>query len=102
MLDGAVQGWWHWARLLLVPLVQLPLLGLVGHVGYRVARAYWEGQWLPGGYFLNAGVLALLWTVAGTVVASLTLAGVAAAVARSGEAAKQLVSLIEGDTGSGT
>jgi len=87
MLDGAVQGWWKWARLLLVPLVQLPLLGLVGHVGYRVARAYWEGKWLPGGYFLNAGVLALLWTVAGTVVASLTLAGVAATVARAGEAA---------------
>jgi len=87
MLDGAVQGWWRWARLLLVPLVQLPLLGLVGHVGYRVARAYWEGKWLPGGYFLNAGVLALLWTVAGTVVAGLTLAGVAAALARAGEAA---------------
>ncbi|HVP58969.1 MAG TPA: hypothetical protein VMT11_00250 [Myxococcaceae bacterium] len=87
MLDGGVQGWWRWARLLLVPLVQLPLLGLVGHVGYRVARAYWEGRWLPGGYFLNAGVLALLWTVAGTVVATLTLAGVAAGVARSGEAA---------------
>jgi hypothetical protein len=86
MLDGAVQGWWRWARLLLVPLVQLPLLGLVGHVGYRVARAYWEGQWLPGGYFLNAGVLALLWTVAGTVIAGLTLAGVAAALARAGEA----------------
>ena len=87
MLDGAVQAWWKWARLLLVPLVQLPLLGLVGHVGYRVARAYWEGKWLPGGYFLNAGVLALLWTVAGTVVAGLTLAGVAASVARAGEAA---------------
>lgn len=86
-LDAAVQGWWRWARLLLVPLVQLPLLALVGHVGYRVARAYWEGQWLPGGYFLNAGVLALLWTVAGTVVAALTLAGVAAGVARSGEVA---------------
>ena len=87
MLDGAVQAWWKWARLLLVPLVQLPLLGLVAHVGYRVARAYWEGKWLPGGYFLNAGVLALLWTVAGTVVAGLTLAGVAATVARAGEAA---------------
>ncbi len=87
MLDGAVQAWWRWARLLLVPLVQLPLLGLVGHVGYRVARAYWEGHWLPGGYFLNAGVLALLWTVAGTVIAGLTLAGVSAGVARSGEAA---------------
>lgn len=87
MLDGAVQAWWRWARLLLVPLVQLPLLGLVGHVGYRVARAYWEGQWLPGGYFLNAGVLALLWTVAGTVIAGLTLAGVSAGVARSGEGA---------------
>jgi hypothetical protein len=86
MLDGAVQAWWHWARLLLVPLMQLPLLGLVGHVGYRVARAYWEGQWLPGGYFLNAGVLALLWTVAGTVIAGLTLAGVAASLARAGEA----------------
>ena len=70
-----------------MPLVQLPLLGLVAHVGYRVARAYWEGKWLPGGYFLNAGVLALLWTVAGTVVAGLTLAGVAATVARAGEAA---------------
>jgi len=87
MLDGAVEGWWKVARFFLVPLVQLPLLGLVGHVGYRVARAYWEGNWLPGGYFLNAGVLALLWTVAGTVVAGLTLAGVAASVARAGEAA---------------
>ena len=87
MLDGAVQGWWRWARLLLVPVVQLPLLGLVAHVGYRVARAYWEQRWLPAGYFLNAGVLALLWTTAGTVVAGLTLTGVAAGVARAGEMA---------------
>jgi hypothetical protein len=87
MLDGAVQGWWRWARLVLVPLVQLPLLVLVGHVGYRVARAYWEGKWLPGGYFLNAAALALLWTIAGTVITALTLAGVAATLARAGEAA---------------
>jgi hypothetical protein len=31
-------------------------------------------------------VLALLWTVAGTVIAGLTLAGVAATLARAGEA----------------
>ena len=54
---------------------------------YRVVRAYWEGAWLPAGYFLNAAVLAGLWTVAGTVVAGLTLSGVAAALVRTGQAA---------------
>jgi len=67
--------------------VQLPLLALVAHVGYRVVRAYWEGAWLPAGYFLNAAVLAGLWTVGGTVVAGLTLSGVAAALVRTGQAA---------------
>jgi energy-coupling factor transporter ATP-binding protein EcfA2 len=86
-LSEAVTRWWQWARFLLLPVVQLPLLGLVGHVGYRVVRAYLEGTWLPAGYFLNAAVLAGLWTVAGTVVAGLTLSGVAAALVRSGQAA---------------
>jgi hypothetical protein len=45
-------------------------------------------------------VLALLWTVAGTVVAGLTLAGVAAALARAGEAARQLVETPDGGGGS--
>jgi energy-coupling factor transporter ATP-binding protein EcfA2 len=86
-LSEAVTRWWQWARFLLLPLVQLPLLALVAHVGYRVVRAYWEGAWLPAGYFLNAAVLAGLWTVAGTVLAGLTLSGVAAALVRTGQAA---------------
>lgn len=86
-LSEAVTRWWQWARFLLLPVVQLPLLALVAHVGYRVARAYWEGAWLPPGYFLNAAVLAVLWTVAGTVLAGVTLSGVAAALVRTGQAA---------------
>src|SRR5262249_19534106 len=83
-LSEAVTRWWQWARFLLLPVVQLPLLALVAHVGYRVVRAYWEGAWLPGGYFLNAAVLAGLWTVGGTVLAGLTLSGVAAALVGGG------------------
>lgn len=87
VLADAVARWWQWARLLLMPLVQLPLLALVLHVGYRVARAYWEGGWLPAGYFINAAVLAGAWTVAGTLVAALTLSGVAAGLRRAGQVA---------------
>jgi energy-coupling factor transporter ATP-binding protein EcfA2 len=86
-LSEAVTRWWQWARFLLLPVVQLPLIALVAHVGYRVVRAYWEGAWLPGGYFLNAAVLAGLWTVGGTVLAGLTLSGVAAALVRTGQSA---------------
>ncbi len=85
MLDAAVTRWWQWARLLLLPVVQLPLLALVAHVGYRVARAYWEGPLAPRRLLSERRrCLPLLWTVAGTVVAALTLSGVAAGVVRTG------------------
>ncbi|RKH88403.1 hypothetical protein D7Y04_43725, partial [Corallococcus sp. AB038B] len=43
----AVAGWWRTARWLVLPLINLPLLVLLGHVGYRVVRAYVEGPLLP-------------------------------------------------------
>jgi len=73
----AVAGWWRTARWLVLPLINLPLLALLGHVGYRVARAYVEGPLLPLDYFVNAGALFALLAGAGALVASASLAGAA-------------------------
>ncbi|MCE9670953.1 50S ribosome-binding GTPase [Myxococcus stipitatus] len=73
----AVAGWWRTARWLVLPLINLPLLALLGHAGYRVARAYVEGPLLPLDYFVNAGALFALLAGAGALVASASLAGAA-------------------------
>ncbi len=83
-VQDAVGRWWRWARLLLFPLVQLPLLVLLGDVAYRTVRAYLFGPLLDGRFYLNAAALGLVWTAAGTLLASLSLGGVAARVRRAG------------------
>jgi hypothetical protein len=82
----AVAGWWRLARWLVLPLINLPLLALLGHVGYRVVRAYVEGPLLGLDYFVNAGALFALLAAAGALLASASLAGTARAVRRSGHA----------------
>jgi len=89
----AVAGWWRTARWLLLPLINLPLLALLGHVGYRVVRAYVEGPLLGLDYFINAGALFALLAGAGALLASASLAGTARAVRRSGNA--RFVALLE-------
>jgi energy-coupling factor transporter ATP-binding protein EcfA2 len=79
-----VGRWWAWAKWLLVPLLNFPLLALLGHAAYRVVDAYLFGPLLPAGYFLNAGALALVISVVGALLGSITLAGAAAAVRRAG------------------
>ena len=88
----AVAGWWRTARWLLLPLINLPLLGLLGHVGYRVVRAYVEGPLLGLEYFINAGALFALLAGAGALLASASLAGTTRAVRRSGR--ERFVSLL--------
>lgn len=73
----AVAGWWRTARWLVLPLINLPLLALLGHVGWRVVRAYVEGPLLPMEYFVNAGALFALLAGAGALLASASLAGAA-------------------------
>ena len=80
----AVAGWWRTARWLLLPLINLPLFALLGHVGYRVARAYIEGPLLGVDYFLNAGALFALLAGTGALLASASLAGTTRAVRRVG------------------
>jgi energy-coupling factor transporter ATP-binding protein EcfA2 len=80
----AVARWWRTARWLVLPLVNLPLLALLGHVGYRVVRAYLEGPLLGVDYFINAGALFTLLAGAGALLASASLAGAARAVRRTG------------------
>jgi len=89
----AVAGWWRLARWLVLPLINLPLLALLGHVGYRVVRAYVEGPLLGLDYFVNAGALFALLAAAGALLASASLAGTARAVRRSGHA--RFVALLE-------
>jgi hypothetical protein len=88
----AVAGWWRTARWLLLPLINLPLLALLGHVGYRVVRAYVEGPLLGLDYFVNAGALFALLAGAGALLASASLAGTTRAVRRSGR--ERFVSLL--------
>lgn len=80
----AVDRWWRWARFLLVPLVNLPLLGLFGHVAWQVVRGYLDGRYLDLGYLFHAGVLALLLCVAGAALGSASLAGVRRGILRRG------------------
>ncbi|MBZ4417956.1 GTPase [Myxococcus sp. RHSTA-1-4] len=82
----AVSGWWRVARWLVLPLINLPLLGLLGHVGYRVVRAYVEGPLLPLEYFVNAGALFVLLAGAGALLASASLAGAARRAGAAGRA----------------
>lgn len=79
-----VGRWWAWAKWLLVPLLNFPLLALLGHVAYRVVDAYLFGPLLPVSYFVNAGALALVISVTGAILGSITLTGAAAAVRRAG------------------
>jgi len=80
----AVAQWWRTARWLVLPLINLPLLALLGHVGYRVVRAYLEGPLLSVEYFLNAGALFVLLAGAGALLASASLSGAANRVRRAG------------------
>ncbi len=83
-VEQAVARWWRWARVLLVPVVQLPLLVLLGDVAFRTLRAYLLGPLLDVRYYVNAAALALVWTATGTLLAGLSLAGVATRVRRRG------------------
>lgn len=75
-LADAVQRWWKVARFILLPLVNLPLLALFGHVAYKVVRGYLEGPYVGSDFLLNALALAALFAAAGAGIASLTLAGI--------------------------
>ncbi|OJT17247.1 hypothetical protein BO221_46875 [Archangium sp. Cb G35] len=79
-----VARWWRTARWLLLPLINLPLLALLGHVGYRVVRAYIEGPLLGLDYFINAGALFALLAGGGALLASASLAGTTRGVRRAG------------------
>ena len=79
-----VARWWAWAKWLLVPLLNLPLLALLGHVAFKVVQAYLFGPLLPPDYFFNALALALVVSVTGAILGSVTLAGATAAVRRAG------------------
>ena len=56
-VELAVARWWRWARVLLWPLVQLPLLVLAGDVAFRTVRAYLFGPLLEGRFYVNAAGL---------------------------------------------
>lgn len=79
-----VARWWRTARWVLLPLVNLPLFALLGHVGYRVVRAYVEGPLLSVDYFVNAGAFLALLAGAGALLASASLSGVARRVRSAG------------------
>lgn len=74
-VSRAVARWWGWARWLLMPLINLPLLALFAHAAYRVVRAYLFGPLLDGAYYLNLAALAVLLAVGGGVLASWTVSG---------------------------
>jgi energy-coupling factor transporter ATP-binding protein EcfA2 len=80
----AVSSWWRVARWLVLPLINLPLFALLGHVGYRVVRAYLEGPLLTVDYFVNAGALFVLLAGGGALLASGSLAGAGRAARRAG------------------
>ncbi len=82
----AVSGWWRVARWLVLPLINLPLFALLGHVGYRVVRAYLEGPLLTVEYFVNAGALFMLLAGGGALLASASLAGAGRVARRTGRA----------------
>jgi energy-coupling factor transporter ATP-binding protein EcfA2 len=82
----AVSAWWRVARWLVLPLINLPLFALLGHVGYRVVRAYLEGPLLTMEYFVNAGALFMLLAAGGALLASASLSGAGRAAHRAGRA----------------
>lgn len=75
-LADAVTRWWKVARFLLLPVINLPLLALFGHVAYVVVRGYLEGNYVGANFLLNAAALAGLIAAFGAGLASLTLMGV--------------------------
>jgi energy-coupling factor transporter ATP-binding protein EcfA2 len=83
-VEQAVARWWKWARVLLLPLVQLPLLVLAADVAWRTARAYLVGPLLESRFYVNAAALGLVVAAAGALLTSLSLGGVAARVRGSG------------------
>ncbi len=80
----AANRWWRWARWLLLPLVNLPLLALFADVAYRVVRGYWQQQYVGASYFLNALALGALLSLAGATIASASLRGAVSAALRLG------------------
>src|SRR5690606_30605450 len=80
----AVSRWWTWARWLLLPLVNLPLLALLAHVAWKVVRAYIEGPHLPFDYYMNAVALFAVLAAVGGTLASWTLTGATQRVRRAG------------------
>ena len=80
----AVSQWWRWARWLLLPLVNLPLIALLAHVAWKVIRAYVEGPHLPFDYYMNAIALFAVLAAAGGTLASWTLSGATRRVRRAG------------------
>jgi hypothetical protein len=83
-VEQAVARWWKWARVLLWPLVQLPLLALTLDVAWRTVRAYLFGPLLPGSFYINAAALGLLVAALGALLASLSLSGVALRARQAG------------------
>jgi energy-coupling factor transporter ATP-binding protein EcfA2 len=83
-VEDGVARWWRWARVLLLPVVQLPLVALFADVGFRTVRSYLFGPLLEVRFFVNAAALALLLALLGATLASLSLAGVVARVRRAG------------------
>ena len=83
-IERAAARWWRWARFLLRPLLELPLLALLADVAWRTVRAYLWGPLLEPRYYVNAAALALVWAAGGACLAGLSLAGVAAGVQRTG------------------
>lgn len=83
-VEQAVARWWKWARMLLWPLVQLPLLVLTADVAWRTVRAYLFGPLLEGSFYVNAAALGLLVAAVGALLASLSLSGVASRARQAG------------------
>lgn len=75
-LAEAVTRWWKVARFVLLPVVNLPLLALFGHVAYVVVRGYLKGNYVGADFLLSAAALAGLIAAFGAGLASLTLFGV--------------------------
>jgi energy-coupling factor transporter ATP-binding protein EcfA2 len=84
LVEAAVGRWWRWARLVLLPLVQLPLVLLFADVAYRTVRAYLFGPLLDVRFYVNASALGLLVAAVGAGLTSLSLLGVQAGVRKQG------------------
>lgn len=75
-LAEAVTRWWKVARFILLPVVNVPLLALFGHVAYVVVRGYLAGNYAGADFLLSAAAIAALIAAFGAGLASLTLFGV--------------------------